>query len=45
MAMPLHIGVLYDVRNEAKIRLYQRKFGEVRGASFFYNAQPLGAMQ
>jgi len=39
LGIPLLIGVLSDHRTEAKVRLYERQFGEPSGAFFLYNAQ------
>ena len=37
--VPLLIGVLSNTRTEAKIRMYERKFGKPAGAFFLYNAR------
>jgi len=39
LGIPLLIGVLSDHRTEAKVRLYERQFGEPSGAFFLYNAR------
>jgi hypothetical protein len=39
LGIPLIIGVLSNNRTEAKVRMYQRIFGEPSGAFFLYNAQ------
>ena len=39
LGIPLMIGVLSNNRTEAKVRMYQRIFGEPSGAFFLYNAQ------
>lgn len=36
--IPLIIGVLSNNRTKAKVRLYERQFGEPSGAFFLYNA-------
>lgn len=36
--IPLIIGVLSHQRTQAKVRMYQRQFGEPSGAFFLYNA-------
>jgi hypothetical protein len=36
--IPLIIGVLSNDRTKAKVRLYERQFGEPSGAFFLYNA-------
>lgn len=38
LGMPLIIGILSNHRTEAKVRMYQRKFGSPAGAFFLYNA-------
>lgn len=38
LGIPLIIGVLSHQRMKAKVRLYQRQFGEPSGAFFLYNA-------
>jgi hypothetical protein len=37
--LPLIIGVLSNLRTEAKVRLYKRQFGEPAGAFFLYGAK------
>lgn len=37
--LPLMIGILSNERTEAKVRLYQRKFGAPAGAFFLFGAQ------
>jgi GNAT superfamily N-acetyltransferase len=39
LGVPLIIGVLSNQRTEAKIRLYERQFGNPTGAFFLYNAR------
>jgi GNAT superfamily N-acetyltransferase len=39
LSMPLIIGVLSNHRTKAKVRLYERVFGEPAGAFFLYNAR------
>jgi GNAT superfamily N-acetyltransferase len=39
LEIPLTIGVLSNSRTEAKIRLYQRMFGEPAGVYFLYGAK------
>ena len=39
LGVPLMIGVLSNNRTEAKIRLYERQFGQPAGAFFLYNAR------
>lgn len=39
LEIPLAIGVLSSSRTEAKIRLYERVFGEPAGVYFLYNAK------
>ena len=39
LGIPLIIGVLSNNRTEAKVRMYQRIFGEPSGAFFLYNAR------
>lgn len=39
LGIPLSIGVLSNSRTEAKIRLYQRMFGEPAGVYFLYGAK------
>jgi GNAT superfamily N-acetyltransferase len=39
LSIPLSIGVLSNSRTEAKIRLYQRMFGEPAGVYFLYGAK------
>jgi len=39
LEIPLTIGVLSNNRTEAKIRLYQRMFGEPAGVYFLYGAK------
>lgn len=39
LEIPLSIGVLSNSRTEAKIRLYQRMFGEPAGVYFLYGAK------
>jgi GNAT superfamily N-acetyltransferase len=39
MGLPLAIGVLSNTRTEAKVRLYQRVFGEPAGVYFLYNGK------
>lgn len=39
LGIPLTIGVLSNSRTEAKIRLYQRMFGEPAGVYFLYGAK------
>lgn len=38
LGLPLIIGVLSHARTRAKVRLYERHFGEPSGAFFLYNA-------
>jgi hypothetical protein len=38
MGIPLIIGVLSNERTAAKVRLYERQFGEPAGAFFLYGA-------
>lgn len=38
LGIPLIIGVLSNDRTKAKVRLYERQFGEPSGAFFLYNA-------
>lgn len=42
LGMPLIIGILSNQRTEAKVRMYQRKFGAPSGAFFLYNARTGG---
>lgn len=44
LGIPLIIGVLSNNRTKAKVRLYERQFGEPSGAFFLYNART-GAFQ
>jgi len=37
--LPLMIGVLSNTRTNAKVRLYERQFGDPSGAFFLYNAR------
>jgi GNAT superfamily N-acetyltransferase len=37
--LPLMIGVLSNTRTNAKVRLYERQFGNPAGAFFLYNAR------
>lgn len=37
LGIPLLIGVMSNVRTEAKVRLYERQFGKPQGAVFLYN--------
>ena len=39
LGLPLVIGVLSNARTKAKVRLYERQFGEPAGAFFLYNAK------
>lgn len=39
LGLPLIIGVLSNSRTEAKVRMYQRVFGEPSGAFFLYGAR------
>jgi hypothetical protein len=39
LGLPLIIGVLSDHRTKAKVRLYERQFGQPSGAFFLYNAR------
>ncbi len=39
LALPLLIGVLSNQRTKAKVRMYERIFGEPAGAFFLYNAR------
>ena len=39
LGMPLLIGVLSNQRTEAKVKMYERKFGSPAGAFFLYNAR------
>jgi GNAT superfamily N-acetyltransferase len=39
LGVPLIIGVLSNHRTKAKVRLYERQFGEPSGAFFLYNAR------
>ena len=39
LGIPLIIGVLSNNRTKAKVRLYERQFGEPSGAFFLYNAR------
>jgi hypothetical protein len=38
LGIPLIIGVLSNKRTQAKVRMYQREFGEPAGAFFLYGA-------
>ena len=38
LGMPLLIGVLSNTRTKAKMRMYERHFGEPAGTYFLYNA-------
>ena len=38
LGIPLIIGVLSNSRTEAKVKMYQRQFGNSAGAFFLYNA-------
>lgn len=40
LGLPLLIGVMSNVRTEAKVRMYERQFGKPVGAVFLYNANP-----
>jgi hypothetical protein len=40
LGVPLLIGVMSNVRTEAKVRLYERQFGKPQGAVFLYNLHP-----
>ncbi len=40
LGIPLLIGVMSNVRTEAKVRLYERQFGKPQGAVFLYNLHP-----
>lgn len=42
LGIPLIIGVLSNNRTEAKVRLYERHFGQPSGAFFLYNAKTGG---
>ena len=44
LELPLIIGVLSTIRTEAKMRLYQRQFGEPAGVYFIFNGKTGGAM-
>jgi len=39
LGLPLIIGVLSNIRTEAKVALYKRQFGEPAGAFFLYGAK------
>lgn len=39
IGMPLMIGVLSNTRTEAKMKLYERQFGNPSGVYFLYNAK------
>jgi hypothetical protein len=39
LEVPLLIGVLSNDRTQAKVRLYERQFGEQTGAFFLYNGR------
>lgn len=39
LGLPLTIGVLSNTRTAAKVRMYERQFGEPAGAFFLYNAR------
>lgn len=39
LGLPLHISVLSTTRTDAKVELYQRKFGTPAGAFYLYNAK------
>lgn len=39
LELPLIIGVLSNLRTEAKVRLYERQFGKAAGAFFLYGAK------
>jgi hypothetical protein len=38
LGLPLLIGVMSNVRTEAKVKMYERQFGKPTGAVFLYNA-------
>lgn len=40
LGIPLLIGVMSNVRTEAKVRMYERQFGKPTGAVFLYNMPP-----
>lgn len=39
IGIPLLIGIISNERTKAKVRLYERIFGEASGAYFLYNAE------
>jgi len=39
LGIPLIIGVLSNLRTKAKVRMYEREFGEPAGAFFLYGAK------
>jgi hypothetical protein len=42
LGLPLVIGVLSNTRTAAKVKMYERIFGEPAGAFFLYGAQTVG---
>ena len=44
LELPLIIGILSSHRTEAKVRLYQRQFGEPAGVYYIFNGRTGGAM-
>jgi len=44
LGLPLLIGVLSDIRTEAKIRMYERQFGKQTGAYWVYTPKPKEAL-
>lgn len=45
LGIPLIIGVLSDIRTEAKIRMYERQFGKQTGAYWVYTPKPKEALE
>ena len=45
LGLPLIIGVLSDIRTEAKIRMYERQFGKQTGAYWVYTPKPKEALE
>jgi hypothetical protein len=44
LEMDLLIGVLSEERTEAKVHMYQRKFGKPKGAAFLYRGSEIAAV-
>ena len=44
LEMPLIIGILSSLRTEAKVKLYERQFGNPAGAYWIWNGRTGGAM-